>query len=425
MTPRTSSEKLSDVASPSEGEWRRNWPLLLAAMVGISFVSVPTASLGLFMAPLQSEFGWSRAEISGGLTIFALATLPLMPVAGVLVDRFGPRRVALPGLIAASLAFAAFATMDGSLVKWFGAWVIFTIMSVAISIMVWTAAVSAAFERSRGLALALVLCGSALAQGLAPIAARALIEEFGWRIAYIGIAAGWGGSGLLLAMLFFHDRRKLRPQSSDINSITLKVEGFTVREALRSPTMYRIAFATFLQTVVSAAVLVHFVPLLTSIGLSRAQAASFGLILAVASVTGKLLTGWLIDRAGARWLPSLCYGGPAISLCILLTGSNTLPVVALAVAIHGYSAGAALQLTTYLTTRYCGLANFATIFGIVSMLMALAGGIGPLLGGAIFDETGGYQFLLIGGTALCFLAGFAVFGLGGYGTAANARSQDT
>lgn len=174
----------------AESEWCRNWPLVLAAMVGVSFITIPTATLGLFMAPLNAAFGWSRTEISAGLTIFALINLPLMPLAGMLVDKFGARRLALPGLVLCSLAFAAFALLNGSLVHWLASWVVFTLLSLTVGMVVWTTAVSSTFGKSRGLALALVLCGAAIAQALAPIVARWVIDNHGWRAGYVALAAG-------------------------------------------------------------------------------------------------------------------------------------------------------------------------------------------------------------------------------------------
>jgi MFS family permease len=180
--------ELSRTAPAVEGEWRRNWTMVLAALVGVSFATIPTMTLGMFMEPLQAEFGWTRTQISAGLTVFALANLPLMPLAGVLVDRFGARRVALPGLVLAGLAFAAFGLMRDSLAQWFATWILYTLVSLAVSMPVWTTAVSSAFTGNRGMAIAIVLCGSGLGQALGPVASRWLIDGFGWRVGYVALA---------------------------------------------------------------------------------------------------------------------------------------------------------------------------------------------------------------------------------------------
>ena len=124
----------------------------------------------------------------------------------------------------------------------------------------------------------------------------------------------------------------------------------------------------------------------------------------------------LVDRVAGSIIPVVCFGGPALAYAMLLQSSGSVWLLSLAIAVLGYCAGASLQLTTYLTTRYAGLRNFGTIFGLVSSLMALSAGIGPPLAGAIFDVTGGYSALLTLGVPVALLAGIAVFGLGAYPT---------
>jgi MFS family permease len=113
----------------SPSEWKLHWPLLLAATFGISFGGIPTTTLGLFMQPLQDEFGWSRTTISLGMTVFAFLVTPLTPFAGALVDRFGARAVAIPGLVLCGLLFAGFSLMNGMVALWIGIWVAYALAS--------------------------------------------------------------------------------------------------------------------------------------------------------------------------------------------------------------------------------------------------------------------------------------------------------
>ena len=85
--------------STASAEWKRSWPLALAAGLGFSFASLMTPILGLFMGPLHEEFGWSRAEITLGMSITGVLGLVLAPLVGIAVDRYGSRRLVLPGLL--------------------------------------------------------------------------------------------------------------------------------------------------------------------------------------------------------------------------------------------------------------------------------------------------------------------------------------
>lgn len=402
---------------PASQEWSRHWPLVLAAMVGMTVGTLPTATLGMFMQPLNAEFGWSRTQVSLGLTIFALVAMPLSPIAGMLVDRFGPRRVALPGLLLSGACFAAFALMSGPYYQWVLIWVAYTVTSTLSRTLVWSSSISAAFSSSRGLALAVLLCGTAIATTLGPTVTRLLIEEWGWRGGYAGLGIGWAGCALTLAALFFHDVRGPNARISGAATQAVPPQlpgGLTVRDALRNTILQRIGLAMFLQALMGASILVHIVPMLSADGLTLAEATTVAAVVGVGSIAGKLITGWLIDRIAGSLLPMIAFGGPGVAYALLMQAGGSVGILTFAVFVLGYCSGASLQLATYLTTRYAGLRNFGTIFGILSSLMAAAAGIGPLVAGGIFDLTGGYGLLLMAGVPAAILAALAVFRLGPY-----------
>src|SRR5690606_25014446 len=105
---------------------------------GLSFSSLAPASLGLFIEPLTQEYGWTRAQISLGITMYALFAVPFSPLAGALVDRWGSRRIAIPGLVLTSCAFATFSLANGSVAQWLGLWLLYSTVALAIKSTVWT-----------------------------------------------------------------------------------------------------------------------------------------------------------------------------------------------------------------------------------------------------------------------------------------------
>jgi MFS family permease len=398
-------------------EWRQNWLLVAAAMAGLTVGALPTATLGLFMQPLSDEFGWSRTQVSMGLTIFALVSLPLTPFAGMLVDRFGPRRVAVPGLVVSGACFAAFSLMSGAYYQWIGLWIAYTLASLATRSLVFSNAISRAFSTSRGLALAVLLSGTAISTALGPTVARLLITEWGWRGGYIGLGVGWAGLAAVLAFLFFSDGRPPAAAPSGTAQAAAPTQvpgGLTLREAVRNPVMLRIALAMFIQATMGSAILVHIVPMLMADGLTLTDATTLAAIVGIGSIAGKLITGALIDRIAGSILPMIGYGGPGIAYLLLLQGKGQFWPLALAVLVLGYCSGASLQVGVYLTTRYVGLRNFGAIFGVISSLMALGAGIGPTLAGWIFDTAENYTPLLRAGVPAAIVAGLAVFRLGPY-----------
>jgi predicted MFS family arabinose efflux permease len=385
-------------------------------MVGMSFSSLAPASLGLFIEPLSEEFGWKRAQISLGLTIYALFAVPFSPLAGALIDRRGSRGIAIPGLLLTACAFASFSFANESMTRWIGLWVFYAIVAMAVKSTVWTAAVSGRFSASRGLALAVVFCGTAISQTASPLLARWLIDDYGWRQAYIWMGVGWGGAALLLVVLFLTNPRSNATGShaGSMPKNTSVLTGLSFKEALRSAPLRKIAGATVLISTLVGALIVHQVPILTERGLTREHAAWLAAVAGFASLFGKLCTGYLFDRSRSGWIGLVSLSLPALGCALLLLPNVSGGFAVAAIAILGYTAGAYLQLCTYLTTRYGGLRHYGKVFGVMASLLAFGTGVGPVLGGLVFDSYGSYALLLILGIPGSLLAGFLVARLGPY-----------
>ncbi|WP_206046863.1 MFS transporter [Mangrovimicrobium sediminis] len=398
-------------------EWRLYWALALTTAVGFSFHSVATYSIGLFIEPLQAEFGWGRAVITAGLTISALLTVPLAPIVGAMIDRWGTRRLAIPGLILKALSLCVFAFADGSEAQWYALWTFYALVALGVKATVWTAAISSVFSAGRGLALAVTLSGTAVAQILAPPLTQWLIAEFGWRTAWVALGLGWGFPALLLAILCLYDARDRERRArapGDTSAPSLDLRGLTPREALRSTALIRIGIATLVILILTIGVIVHQVPILAERGVDREKAAYLASLAGVAGIVGKLLTGYLMDRVDAGWVAAATMSALAVALFALLRASADSALLLFAIALIGYASGCKIQICAYLTSRYAGMRHFGKIFGVMSSLIALGAGLGPLLVGAVHDAYGGYAPFLLAGIPGALLGGFLLVGLGPY-----------
>lgn len=404
--------------SVARTEWRNGWTIVIASMVGFSFFSVMTPAVGLFIQPLSTEFGWTRTQASMGVSISGAVVALLSPLFGMLIDRWGPRRVAMPGLVLSGLSIAAFSLANGSITQWVGLWVVYGLTSLAVKSTVWTAAVAGAFNQARGLALGYTMAGAAVAQVVAPLTLNAIIEGHGWRWAYLYLGFGWGGVAFLVNMFWLKGagRGPGRSPSAAIvdpaagNSLT----GLTVREAWRDASLWKIAGSTFIIMTLTVAILVHQFPLLIEAGVTRAQAAQLAALSGFAGIFGKLMTGWFMDRWHARWVGGITILASSLTFILLLAPFRTSGLIVVAMVINGYAAGAKLQVCGYLTTRYAGLRNFGVIFGFMASIMALASGLGPILGGLSYDAYGNYTPLLIGGVIGCVASSLLLMRLGDY-----------
>lgn len=420
-SPPTSLDKSNFTAKQ---EWHAGWTLVIAASLGFSFFSVMLASTGLFMGPLGEEFGWSRTLLSSGPSIATVMTAVLGPFLGMLIDRFGTRRVALPGLVLTMAAISSFGLLNGSQAQWVTLWVVFGIVSVSIKSTPWTTAVVGVFHKSRGLALALTLSGTAVAQSVVPPLGNFLITEFGWRGGFVWLAMGWGSITLLVCLLFFFDvrARAAKKRKADERAGRAPVQeapdaqdpGLTIPEAWRDSALWRLAIANFVVMVLTMGLAIHLFPILTEAGVSRANAAWLVGLSGIAGIVGKLVTGVLLDRFRPNWVGGITLGAAALAFALLLDGIRSPTLIVIALLVNGYAAGTKTHITGFLTAGYAGMRNFGAIYGLMSSLMALAAGMGPLLAGLVYDTFGDYRFFLMAGTVGCALGGLLILSMPRY-----------
>ena len=392
--------------------------LVVAASMGFSFFSIMLAASGLFMEPLMREFGWSRTLLSSGPSIATTTTAILSPFFGILIDRYGSRRLVLPGLVVTMLSVAAFSRTNGSPVQWMLLWAVFGIAAVTIKSTAWTAAVLGVFNRSRGLALGLTLSGTAVAQAVVPPLGNWLIGAFGWRGAYIWLAFGWGGATLLLCLLFFFDARDRaaarRPTAEDSTKVATDLPGLTPKQALRSSALWRVGISNFVVMVMTIGLTIHLFPILTEAGVSRAHAAWLTSLAGIAGIAGKLVTGVLLDRFRPNLIGGLTLGVAALVFLFLMDGIRSPVLIITAMLVNGYAFGTKTQITGFLTASYGGMKHFGVIYGVMATLMAFASGLGPMVAGVIYDRMGGYGPFLLAGAVGCALSGVLMITLPAY-----------
>ena len=396
-------------------EWKQHWLLAAVSLVGFTYSPVATYSLGLFMEPLQREFGWERSQISMGLFVNALFAVLFTTPVGALIDRYGARRNAIPGIMLGMVGLGALSFANGSLVQWVALWTFYAMATLFIKTTVWCAAVSKAFSASRGLAIGVVLCGSGLSQSLTPIIAQRLIDGFGWRHAYQLLALGWGGLVLVLLLLFFHDFGPNNvPAKSEGAAPATALPGYTFREAIRTRPIQQICGAVLVGSIISVGIAVHLVPILIDTGLSRGAAAGIGGLAGLSAIAGKLLTGVLLDRVRGSLVPFLSFALPSAGMAMLLLPHPGIWLAAFAVMVLGFSAGSVTQSQAYLITRYAGLRSYGAVLGVASSIIGATLGFAPWFAGKVFDVTGSYHLVLLLGIPCTLAAGALVIGLGAY-----------
>jgi MFS family permease len=205
------------------------WPVVIAAFFGVmvSFAAVVPYTFSLFLSPLHAAFGWRREAISLAFGITAMTIAACSPGIGHLLDRYPPRRIILPAIVVFSMGLASLALLGPNIAQFYLSYLLLGVVGNATAQLAYSRAVSTWFVERRGLAFALTLTGSGVGALLLPLFAQRVLEIYGWRAAYLGLACV-ALAGFPLTALFLREK-PVALRTADHPSLT----GMSVGQALQ------------------------------------------------------------------------------------------------------------------------------------------------------------------------------------------------
>ena len=397
-------------------EFRDNWRLLLAATLGSSF-GMPTLayfSIGVFAPILAHEFGWSFASIMGGLFLTAAVILAGGPIVGMVIDRYGSRRVIAVSLVGLSLSYMSLALSNGSLYQYYASWAGMAVTGIGATAISFTQAVNRTFVERRGTALGIALAGSGMFALWVKPFANWSIELLGWRatLVVIGILPLVIGVPLVWWGLKGHDASA--PSKLNEGPMRLPASGLTLKEALGRPTFWLVLLAFIPISFANGAPLPNMENILLSLQLSKAQVVQLTSLIGISLVAGRLIGGWLVDRIWAPLVGLVLLLGAALGCWILSQPSATYYESLAAVVLLSLAAGVEYDLLAYLIARYMGMRSYGAIYSVAFGLFAIGAGAGPSVLGHVFDSSGSYARGLVVCSALLLFAGVVLLTLGRY-----------
>lgn len=402
----------------TRSEFGRAWKVLTASMVGVACGAspLPFITIGFFIDPLQQEFGWSRTEISLGVTIYGILAALLAPVFGGLADRHGVRPVALGSLAIFGLTFAAFAVVPGQLWAFYLVWLFIGLFGIGSTPVTWSRAVNLWFFKQRGLALGLMLVGTSISAIVLPFLTTYFITHFGWRMAYALLALLPLVVALPLGIFWFREPRpEERPPGVGTASDPSALPGRTLKEAISEGRFWILWTSVALITLAYAGALVFLPSMLKQREFDPTSVATVLSVFGLSIFAGRIITGLLLDRFWAPLvtLPILCL--PAVS-CWMLMGDAPLgfAMAVLAAFLMGFASGAETDLIAYLAGRYFGMKSYGQIYGVQYMAFGLMAALSPTLYGWVRDTTGSFDPMLLAAAIMFLVGAFLLLLLGPY-----------
>ncbi len=376
---------------------------ILLVIVGIVYYSFP-----VFYAPLISEFGWSRSEVTGGFFYSILVVGPIFGIsAGFLIDRYGTKRVLVAGLFAAGGAFLGFAFMK-SLSAYYLFYFLQSIGYVSAGPIPNQVLISHWFNRLRGRAMGAAYVGIGIGGAVAPVLAQFLVSRFGWRTAML-VVGGIIFFGILpLALLTIKNRPGdlgLTPDGARApSSPTRELDQPAVtplRAALKTSSFWMILVGSMLSIGAVGGIIQHLQLYLRDQGFVPEQAARVASFLLTSSIVGRLVMGYLADRFNKKYVMLLAFlmVGSAIPVLQMVHLPGMIYVFAF---LFGFGMGGDYMLIPLVTAQCFGVASLGRMMGVILTADAIGQAMTPVVVGRIFDLRKSYDW----GFALMTLAAF-------------------
>lgn len=385
-------------------ELHDGWRMIVALHIAVAFgvaVMLPF-SMGTFVVPLSAQFGWSRQQIGSAVSIFAAGCVPMSFAVGYLTDRFGARTILILSHIGLSLCFALFACIQ-TLWHFHAVSILVPLLGGGTLVISATKLLNEGFSRHRGLALGLALAGSGVGALIVPLLATWLLQTFGWRAAFAGLAMLPLFVAAPLIFLWVRDGTGAGTAAKGVAQADI-MPGLSFSQALRDHRFWIIAISFVGASGAYVGVVSSLVPILTARAFSPLAAASMMSLFGFSMLLGRLATGVMLDRLWAP-LVALILCLPA-SLSLLFWDFAVARAAGLLVFLIGFASGSEYDLSAFLVSRYFGLRDYGKIYAGIFAAFAVGGVAASQLYGWAFELWGSYHWGLMasaGGFAICAL----------------------
>ncbi len=362
------------------------WGVLTAACAGVmvSFAPIVPYTFSLFLDPLHAAFGWKREAMGGAFALAAITVALVSPLIGILLDRYPPRRIILPGILVFAVGLATLSRLTPHIVQFYLTFFVIGLVANATAQFAYTRTVLTWFTTHRGVALALLLTGSGIGSILIPPLTQWMIQHHGWRSGFL-LLGGIALLGLPLTALLVRNR----PEAAIVRAEHHADKGMTVRAAMRTTAFWILAFITILSAFSENGLVTNLAPMLTQHGMLAATAALALSVRGGAGILGRLGIGFAIDRVSPERIQTFVLALAATGT-LILAFAGTGWVALLGAAILGVGLGSEADVGPYLLARYFGRRHFSVLYGLTWTAYAIGGATGPLWIGHLYDRAGAY-----------------------------------
>lgn len=371
------------------------WRIVALATIAMGLTGPgQTIGVSVFIDHFAADLDLEKSWITAGYLVGTLTGSLALPTIGRLVDQYGVRR-------SMTMIGAAFATalvyMSGvqGIISLTAGFVFIRMLGQGSLSLVSVVSIQLWFERRRGTAISVAVTISAALMALVPVGLNAVIDGFGWRVAWL-VAAGVVGTVVLpIAWFGMIDRPAdvgQRPDGDVVRDDDEPVEAWGLDRAttIRSYEFWLLAGSGAAVSMLITALNFHQVALLGESGFSSGEAAALFVPQVVGSSIGSPTTGYALDRVGTRHAPIVAVALLTLTLLVAGSASSTTEVIAYAVLL-GLTGGASRSITSTVMPAWFGVRHLGAIQGSLSFIGVMASAAGPFAFSLTEIATGGYR----------------------------------
>ena len=361
----------------------------------------------VFVAPLEKEFHWRRADTSNvfiiAVVVFALSFI----VAGRLQDKIGPFKISLTGAILVSLGFFLCSYAD-SITKFFVFFGVLGGLGNGFGYATPIPVMSKWFPDKRGLAVGLAVGGYGAGSAVfGPLAASYLIPHFGWRTTFQVLGVIFCVMTLFGAFLLKNPPAGYRPAGWEpaASKAAASTYDFAPGEVLRTPSFYLLWVGYALGCAAGLMVISQLLPFAKSVGIPSTTLASFGLVVgAVGNASGRILSGWMSDHMGRINVLRLMIGISMVAMPILYYAGGNVVALFVMLFIVYWCYGTQLSVNAATAADFWGTKNVGINYGMLFTAWGVAGLLGGRIGGMLYDKYHNYQMAFYTAAVLAAVA---------------------
>src|SRR5271165_2266063 len=388
-------------------ELNRWWRVIGGLLMNIALGSLYAWSV--FVAPLEKEFGWKRAQTSTVFTIAVVVFALTFIVAGRLQDKLGPFWISLTGAILVSLGFFL-CSYTSSLTYLFICFGVIGGLGNGFGYATPIPVMAKWFPDKRGLAVGLAVGGYGAGSAIfGPLANLKLIPAYGVHTTFQILGAIFLVMTVIGAFLLKNPPAGYRPQGWTPAPATAKsgatTHDFTPGEVLRTPTFYFMWVAYALGSLAGLMVISQLVPFAKSVGIPTAALATMGLVVgAVGNASGRILSGWMSDALGRLNVLRLMIAISMIAMPVLYLVGGNVALLYAAVFVVYWCYGTQLSVNGAAASDFWGTKNAGINYGMLFTAWGVAGYFGSKIGGQMYDKYHNYQMAFYTAGILAFVA---------------------